>query len=202
MRTRNFPFHPRCTLLLLSLLLSACATTPALLDSEWAKHQQDLAALSHWTMHGKIAIRHPDNNQSGYIEWQQVENAYQIRLYGPLGQGNILIEGKPGLTSLTTQDGRFSASNPETLLLQQTGMNLPVSDLLYWVKGLPAPNAEISAQTLLQGRLQQLTQNQWSINFSDYQAIGKQILPGKIQLQRDQLTIIVLAKNWTLDTLP
>ena len=41
---------------------------------------------------------------------------------------------------LQTSDGkRYNAASPEQLLAEQWGFHLPVSNMKYWVRGLPVP---------------------------------------------------------------
>lgn len=83
------------------------------------------------------------------------------------------------------------------------GWQLPVSDLRYWIQGLISPNAPASL-TLRnpQGQLTQLTQLGWQMEFSQYQALGSQWLPGKIIAQQNGIKVIIIPKVWITPPTP
>ena len=67
---------------------------------------------------------------------------FDIRLSGPLGRGAARPTGRPDAVSLEVAgQGRFEADSPEALVEAQLGWQLPVSHLLWWVRGLPAPDS-------------------------------------------------------------
>ena len=75
--------------------------------------------------------------------WLQRQDYYDIRLSGPLGRGAARLTGRPGQVSLeVANQGRYEASSPEELLGEQLGWSLPVSHLVWWVRGLPAPDSK------------------------------------------------------------
>jgi outer membrane lipoprotein LolB len=181
-------------------LFTACGSLqPAKQQQPNADEQaRRLASLSRWEIEGKIAFRSPNNNNSGYLKWQQQNDSYTIRVHGPLGQGNREISGNDSFVALSSTDGTFSSEQPEQFLYEQTGWKLPVSQLRYWVKGQAAPNIDITYinQDVY---ITLLSQNGWDISYSKYQLVNSVWLPGKITISRDHYKVIILAKEWTLN---
>ena len=104
------------------------------------KRKAQIKIISSWNIHGAMAAKNKTRGWSATMNWvQSGPSDYQIRLMGPLGSGSVLISRKGG--EITIQDGPKTAtsSNVDELLQKQTGIQLPVNNLYYWVRGLPAP---------------------------------------------------------------
>jgi len=176
------------------------APVPPPVDSAetWDDVQASLQQLNHWTLDGKIGIRTPDDNQSARLYWQQNAQHYSIELSGPLGQGGLKIEGEPGAILLDLGgDDRYVSSSPEQLLQETLGWSLPVQEIRWWVRGLPAPEQPHTAA--FQGpRLQTLSQAGWTIEYQRYQRHQKYTLPGKIKLSHNGLRITLIIKEWSV----
>lgn len=151
-----------------------------------------------WTANGKIGIRHGDRGNSAQLSWHQQGPEYRIQLNGPLGIGKVLIEGDDTGVSLQNSDGTFTSASPESLVLELTGWDIPVSQLVYWVRGLPAPEPVADEIQLQEGRLQQLSQAGWDIEYQRFTVAHGLSLPSKIVLQRPDTRLTVLIKQWQL----
>jgi len=187
-------------------LLGGCATQPLPQIDNWDSYQSQLAQVESWQLNGKLGVRlqSPDKPQktggSASIDWQQHPRDYAIRLSGPLGQGTTWIKGNANGVRLE-QAGQppMTAATPEQLVEQSLGWQLPISELFYWVRGIPAPRLPIDAQVKApSGGLEQLQQSGWQLAFSRYNAVGPWQLPGKIVAERDGLRLILVINNWQL----
>lgn len=162
----------------LALLLGACSTLPLpptpepnAAETLWQQRQQALAALQSWSLNGRIAVFTQQQGWHAGVRWVEDRGMYHIRLDAPLGQGAADISGSPAGVVLRTSDGEFSADSAEALLEQHLGWQLPISGLIYWVRGLPDAHAPVQARTLDEaGRLTHLTQSGWVIEFRRYAA--------------------------------
>ncbi|WP_027856817.1 lipoprotein insertase outer membrane protein LolB [Marinobacterium jannaschii] len=189
-------------LLLISIVLAGCsgfqqADAPAERQLDWAEYRQYMARLNHWELLGKIGIRSDAEALSASMQWQQQQSRYAIQLRGPLGQGGADIQGDPRQVSIEIPgEGRYEADNPELLLQQTTGWQLPISDIQYWIRGIPSPQAPFE-QVIEKNRLQTLDQNGWHIQYVRYQRFGV-LLPSKIKLSRGQIRITLVVKKWQI----
>lgn len=190
--------------LFLCLFLQACATrTP--LPVELHQHQQELTLISHWQFSGKLGIKAPDESASASIHWQQTDKNYRIQLHGPLGQKSLSIEGN--LKEVTLKEkGKpaISARNAESLLKRTTGWSLPLQQLDYWIRGLPAPSTKIQLIELnAQGLIHNLRQKDWQIEYSGYKPITYQArtiyLPQKLVARHKDLRLTLVIRNWIID---
>ncbi|STX52702.1 outer membrane lipoprotein LolB [Legionella busanensis] len=154
---------------------------------------------SSWNLSGALAVRSARKSATASINWyQRGAGSYQIRLFGPLGSGTIMIAKQGG--TIVLQDGakRATSSNAEQLLLKQTGIRLPVNNLYYWVRGLPAPGAVQSAKRDAGNRLIMLRQGGYTIQYLGYQSVGKAVLPSHIRLQGNGVFIKLVINRWSI----
>jgi outer membrane lipoprotein LolB len=161
------------------------------------KRKTETATISSWEIKGAMAAKSKAKGWSATLNWvQHGPNSYQIRLMGPLGGGTVLIN-KTGDT-VSFQDGakRSSSTNADKLLLKQTGIRLPVNNLYYWVRGLPAPGGKQSEQHDEYNHLTQLKQNGYTIDFTKYTSIKGIDLPSMIRLEGNGIMVKVVIKNW------
>lgn len=175
-------------LLLLILGLSGCA---GLAPREPAA----VPAADAWALEGRIALRLEDEGWHASVLWEQRAERYHIRLQGPLGQGALELTGGPAGVVLERADGRISqARDPDILLYQETGWQLPVSGLRYWVRGRPLPELEARSRRDDQGRLVELHQAGWDIRYTDFFDTGA--LPRRIELVNGEVRVRLVIDAW------
>lgn len=164
---------------------------------QWAAHKAQVSTVNGWEINGKIGIRAPQDSGSGTLYWLQRQDYYDIRLSGPLGRGAARLTGRPGKASLeVANQGRFDADSPEQLLRDQLGWNLPVSNLIYWVRGLPAPGSKASITLDGDSHLAHLEQDGWRLDYTRYSDQGPYQLPERIKLQGHDLDVTLVIKDW------
>lgn len=192
----------RIAALSLLIILSGCSALDvqqpvAIPADSWAQYRQEMAAITDWELSGKIGIRTQDNNQSANLYWQQLDQRYAIEMTGPLGQGGARIVGQPGNVKISIAgEGDYQATSPEALMHDTLGWAVPVQQIQWWVRGLPAPDSPFRHQ-LDNNRLSQLQQDGWQVQYLRYSQHDRYTLPGKIRLSRDALSITLIIKEWT-----
>ncbi len=165
--------------------------------SQWRVNKEQLASLDGWQINGKVGIRAPKDSGSGTLFWLQRQDYYDIRLSGPLGRGAARLTGRPGKVSLeVANQGRFDAPDPETLLKDQLGWQLPVSHLVWWVRGLPAPDSKSSLTLDDDSRLSNLEQDGWRIEYLSYTEQNGYWLPERMKLHGQDLDVTLVIKDW------
>ncbi|AFU99054.1 outer membrane lipoprotein LolB [Simiduia agarivorans SA1 = DSM 21679] len=189
--------------LLLLLLLQACSSlTPVPSEADLEGRDDALLALEQWQFEGKMGFRVPGESGSVYLDWRQQQDDYQIRLQGPLGQGAAEITGSPAGVLLVQGDQRWAGASAEALVQQQFGWRLPVSDLRYWLRGLPAPARGEVVELIRdeQGLLVSQAQGDWVLHYSQYQWVDGQAMPGRVKAEADTLGVrlTLVIKGWQL----
>ncbi len=165
--------------------------------TKWQANKQQLASLDGWEINGKVGIRAPKDSGSGTLYWLQRQDYYDIRLSGPLGRGAARLTGRPGAVSLeVANQGRFDAPDPQTLLKDQLGWRLPVSHLVWWVRGLPAPDSKSSLTLDGDSRLSNLEQDGWQIEYLSYAEQNGYWLPERMKLHGQDLDVTLVIKDW------
>lgn len=163
-----------------------------------SKIKKQANSISSWEISGAMAARQQNKGWSASLDWvQQGTNQYQIHLSGPLGGGAVLVEKRGTTVTYTDGPKKVVSHDADALLKQQTGIRLPVNDLYYWVRGLPAPGAVQSLQKE-NGHLLALKQAGYTINYTHYMSVNGVDLPGKIQLQGHNVVIKLVIKRWRI----
>lgn len=158
-----------------------------------------LADMTHWHISGAAAILQVRNSQSANYEWQQTGDKYQIQLAGALNFGSTTIEGGPGFIHVSQANGQhWQGKSPNAVIAKNLGWQLPVEQLVYWVRGIPAPASYLNFKTDSEGHLESLNQWGWEITWSGYTRVKGVDLPGWIVLQRPGFKIKLLIRQWTL----
>lgn len=155
------------------------------------------ATISSWNIHGAMSAKNKSKGWSATLNWLQTgANQYQIRLIGALGGGSVLVQKKG--STITLQDGAkiSTASSADQLLLENTGIRLPVNNLYYWVRGLPAPGGVQSVEHDQYNHLTTLRQSGYTIRFTQYTAVKGIDLPSMIRLEGHGVMMKVIINSW------
>lgn len=194
--------NSRIALFLSSLVifLSGCASVapPAPnTNTPWQTRERALSTLNQWQLSGKIAVIAPQNSGSASVTWQQNAQQYNITLLAPLGAGGMTLTGNDHHITLKTTDGKVAeADSPEALLRDNGGLNIPVSSLRYWIRGLPAPGGNPQLHFDSFGRLSQIQQNGWNIDYLSYTHAYGLDLPSRITITAAALKVKIIVYNW------
>ncbi|MCH2340732.1 lipoprotein insertase outer membrane protein LolB [Pseudomonas sp. NPDC047963] len=164
---------------------------------DWKAHKAHISEIDGWQISGKIGIQAPQDSGSGTLFWLQRQGYFDIRLSGPLGRGATRLTGRPDAVALEVAgQGRFEAESPEALVESKLGWQLPVSHLLYWVRGLPAPDSRSRIALDPNGRLASLQQDGWDVQYLGYTEEDGYTLPNRIKLAGRDLKITLVVKDW------
>lgn len=163
----------------------------------WKDRESSLSAIKSWQINGKIAVQTPKQSGSATVNWVQRASQFNISMMGPLGAGSLKLYGRPGFVTLQTSDGKtFTDKNPEHLLAKGWGYNLPLSNLNYWIRGLPSPNLAMSTHFDSYGRLSTLIQQGWIIQYLGYTHRGSVDLPDRINISSPSLKVRIVIYQW------
>lgn len=187
------------------VLISACSQPKPVNQSQklaWTQHQLQISKLQDWNLNGRVGLYTKDEAWPGDLQWKQKGDQYDMRIIASLGAGSMRVysvEGGVVLEHSSSAVPHFSAT-PETLLKEQFGWELPVRHLRYWMKGIPSPFAEVTGVLDLNSRgyLNNLKQAGWAISFSRYKQTAAYILPAKVLLEHEDLSIKIVIRQWTI----
>lgn len=180
---------------------SAASTADSASAPSWPQREKQLQAMSGWQLQGVIGVQQTDKNESASFNWQQLDaQHYTLRLFGPFGAGAVDIQGGPSEVSLvsSSQPKPVYSSDAQTLIAQQTGWNMPVRHLYYWVRGLPATGVANRTRFDSNHRLSTLQQDGWEIEYLSYSNVNGIDLPNKIKLTNADFKVKMVIKRWGL----
>lgn len=163
----------------------------------WKQHREQTTHLTDWQLNGKVGIKSPRDSGSGTLFWLQRQDYFDLRLSGPLGRGAARLTGRPHAVLLEIAgEGRFDADSPEALLEARMGWRLPVTNLFWWIRGLPVPEHPSRLGLNSAGQLATLEQDAWHLEFSSYALHGDYWLPERIKLEGQELSVTLVIKDW------
>lgn len=167
--------------------------------------QTKLSTITHYNVRGAFSIA-PQNSTAGAngkpvlanYDWQQNgENHYKIRIFSTLNIYSAFIDGRPGLVTLRQSDKKiYRALTPEGVMWRVLGWSLPIRNLYYWVRGLPASGAAQGANYDVYGHLIRLQQDGWTVQFSAYAPVNGIDLPRLLRLTRPGIEVKIAMKQW------
>lgn len=167
-------------------------------DTAWALHNKKLEQLEAWNIDGRISLRLEDEAWHATLLWQQIDQAYHIRLFGPFGAGAIQLDGSPQ-TVILTQDGeQLHSQDPEQLLSQRLGWHVPINGLRYWAVGQKIPDKPAKLDLDQAGYLANLEQDGWKIRYRRYVMVDGYLLPSKIFMDNKGLDIRIVIDRWQI----
>jgi outer membrane lipoprotein LolB len=186
----------------LSGILLSCAGAvrmDAPVISEWDARKAVLESLSEWEFTGSINVRDADEAHSSRIRWRQNNELYRINLWGTFNIGATEVNGKPGEVRID-QEGEepIITDTPEQLLYDRIGYELPVTELNFWIKGIPAPGPSQELSFADNQQLLSFVQAGWRVDYLGYTNFGQQTLPTRIRVQKPPLRLDLIRLNWTL----
>jgi outer membrane lipoprotein LolB len=188
-----------------TLALTGCATTmpskqaPQNDAVSWDSRVETLSGVQDWDLNALIAIRNRADNNTATLRWQQKKQQYTFSLFGPMGSSAFKLTGSPGHVTLENSRGQiFKADSAEQLLAQQTGWRLPVSDLYYWIRGLPVPGIAAQKQLDAYNHLATLDQQGWKIQYLRYTSTHHVDLPSKIFISSQDLSVKIIISQWEI----
>ncbi len=192
------------------LVLSACSITPktqtpqAILpdqapDKNWQSRHAQLLKLDNWALTGKLGLRSPQKNGSARLNWQQQDQNYRLQFSDPLGRNALQLSGNSIRTTvLVPNQEPVTTTEPEKILFQQIGWEIPVNELPHWVLGSPAPNRPATYSLNSDGRLTTLKQAGWQLEYESYQPAGLLWLPRKLSMRRGDVHLKLVIHQWSI----
>ncbi len=193
--------------LLTAIFIAGCSTTPPAKKfvadpaKKWEQRKTVLSGVDNWIINGRIAIINGHESWHLNLKWQRAGDNYVLDLSGPFGTGHAQLTGAKGNVLLVDSDQNyFYADSPDRLLQEVTGLRIPVKSLLYWINGIPDWNVKVNSQKLDgYGRLSELKQSNWNIQFKQYIDVEQHEMPQKIFIDGFNLKVKIFIDEWKLE---
>jgi len=174
----------RLAILLLTVLMTACATPPPITPPDAQAAQSGVLSRT-----GRFALQVDEGMgktqavQGGLAWYDMARNGLALDLNSPLGAALARVEvDASGIATLTESNGAQTvAESADDLVAQVLGSPIPVAGLRYWLRGQLAPQP--AAQDLQRdsaGRPLAFSQAGWKVRITEFDTIG----PVRMSLQR------------------
>ena len=167
-------------------------------ESLFETRAKELRLLDQWKIKGRTMITQGSEAWSVGLRWQENRGDYQIKLEGPFAQGGVTLDGDKYQVVLTMTTGeKIASTNPEALILETVGWNLPVSALRDWIRGLPYNKQSYESVTYDdEGRITHLVQQGWDVKFLRYVPFDMYSMPAKIFIKHPDLSLRLVISRW------
>jgi outer membrane lipoprotein LolB len=131
--------------------------------------------------------------------WEQRHRQTRLRLSGPVGLNSttIISDGQRLELQRGDEPARSWDISSTDAIAANTGWDLPLQALPYWIKGLPAPAGEVENLLLQQDQAQGFTQDGWQVEYQEYRQFGELALPTRLLISRGETRVRLILRNWT-----
>ena len=184
-------------------VLGACAPvrvreTPAAQAAQVAREGQ-LKARTHWTINARIGVSNGKDGGSGDLVWTQNGDRYEFTVHAPVTGRTWKLSGDAHEAVLEGVDPQPAAdSDPERLLRERLGWDMPLAQLSAWVRGMRASgsaNVEYDAQNLPAS----IEQSGWKVEYREWLSDRDPPLPRKLFASRGNARVRVAIESWSFD---
>ncbi len=154
------------------LSISGCSLLP------WSSEPNEVLTflpaeqLTNWDLTAKFSVSSEEGTESGSLRWINQADNDRLDILSPTGAVVARLTVGSDRATLMTDEKTISAASPDELLVELLNVELPVSALKYWVRGLDAPTLSVDGVTKDDsGRIRELNQGGWQLAYSGTIAI-------------------------------
>lgn len=193
----------RGCILFVAIALAACAPvrvreTPGAQAAQLAREAR-LKTRTSWTISAHIGVSNGRDGGSGDLVWTQDGDRYDFTVHAPVTGRTWKLSGDAHAAVLEGVDPQADRdSDPERLLSERLGWDVPLASLASWVRGMRAPGSsrvEYDAQNLPV----LIEQSGWKVEYRDWLADRDPPLPRKLFATRGNARVRVVIDSWKFD---
>lgn len=181
-----------------TLTLGGCSILSRKSDAAelaWQARHEQLAQIDRFTLQARVSSGGMFGVK-GNLHWRQTPGAFDMHVTGPFGVGAANISGRGKTVEVRTARRTFVTDDPERDIHDRLGWTFPVAHLRYWALGMPAPDSAADLELDDAGRIVALEQDDWTLEFGEYQQAGALQLPRKFEVANDEVRIKVVIDAW------
>lgn len=165
-----------------------------------------LRELTQFQFTGGLGLWTDTESIPARIRWAQSDGDLNLNLTGPLGLGDLKLQDKSGVVTLSRGKTVVTkGTSPDDVIQRGLGLTapVPIDELKQWLRGLPGAGSTIirdSDGLLASLRYVDDSGIPWSVRFKRYEKVGELSLPALITASGGAYSVRLLLKNWTLTT--
>lgn len=154
--------------------------------------QQQQLNINVWTINGRLSIK-SDEVLTANIYWKHDWLKDQLKLYGALGLGAVLINIDGEEISLDAGDGELQHSKDvDGFIARQLGFIVPITALRCWIKGDYLEG--VPEQKLENGFLQL----GWRVAYQEYMETSAGLMPRRIKITKQSMVLKLVIDQWEI----
>lgn len=184
-------------------LLAGCRTAPPRpvlgpgADAPWPEQRAALEKLERYNLNGRVAVAANGQGFSASLRYQQLPRGSNLALDGPLGIGGLRVSLDGDDLEIETSRGeKLDGDAARAELERRLGFALPLSELRWWLLGIPAPGEASVNQDGGSGEIHDFTQSGWRVSINTRAAGLGFSLPQRLTAERDGARLKLLVERW------
>jgi outer membrane lipoprotein LolB len=185
------------------LLLAGCRTAPPRTlpgpgaDAPWPLQRSGLEQLDRYSLAGRVAVAANGQGFSASLRYTQQPRRSDLALDGPLGVGGLRVALENEDLSIATSRGdKLDGETARAELERRMGFPLPISELRWWLLGIPAPGqSEVNADAA-SGEIHDFTQNGWRVTITARAPALGFALPQRLTAERAGARMKLVVERW------
>ena len=168
------------------LLVSGCASHETVFRPTLQSQSQDAP----FAVSGRLSANLDGKGHVANFEWSHQPGHDELSVNSPLGNTVARVVRDVDGVTLFADGKSWQADDVESLTRQTLGWPLPLANLVWWIRGLPAPGVDY-----VRGEDGSLQQQGWTIRFVADANSGLPY-PKRVELLRDSLTVRLITQDW------
>jgi outer membrane lipoprotein LolB len=184
-------------------LLAGCRTAPPVTvagpgaDAPWPEQRAALEKLDRYGLNGRVAVAANGQGFSAGMRYQQLPRGSNLALDGPLGIGGlrVILDGED-LEVATSRGEKLDGADARAELERRLGFALPLSELRWWLLGIPAPGEASVDLDGGSGEIHGFTQGGWRVSINTRAAGLGFSLPKRLTAEREGARLKLLVEQW------
>jgi len=159
-----------------------------------------LAPRTHWQIEAHISVSEGRDGGSGDLVWQQDGENYTFTVRAPVTGKTWKLSGNAHQAQLEGVDPQpVRDADPQRLLRERLGWDVPLSALESWVRGLRAPGPHADVQYDAQGLPAVLVQDGWKIEYRGWFDDSQPPMPRKLFADRGGARVRMAIEHWSFE---
>ena len=166
-------------------------------DAPWPEQRAALEKLDRYALNGRVAVAAQGQGFSATLRYQQQPRGSNLALDGPLGIGGLRVQIDGEDIEIATSRGeKLDGQSARDELERRLGFQLPLTELRWWLLGIPAPGEASVNQDAGSGEIHDFTQGGWRVSINTRAAGLGFSLPQKMTAEREGARLKLFVQGW------
>lgn len=195
--------------LLTGFILAACTfdqerpTNVKYIDKSstvWQNHLKEIKKITYYSATGQLGYINSKERFSTRFDWlYRNPQSYSLKLSSTISSSTLQIDMHDGGITISDNKGRRRTEADAKLLLREiVGMDFPLEQFAFWLKGQPDENAgyQISENHLLATFSYPIDGQIWTVDYLSYHENIQPKMPQNILLKSRDQTLKIRIDQW------